>query len=112
MSSEMASVRRNYGVPVKRGARVVYRGYSEPIAGRIISSTGSHLYLRRDDNGKRFGPLHPTSRMDYGDGRDYGAECDARIELWNEYLNHRMDKPEYLERLRALPKVFREEGCS
>lgn len=108
----MASVRRNYGVPIRRGARVTYRGYAQPIAGRIISCDGSHVWIRRDDTGERFGPLHPTSRMDYGDERDYGAECDARIDLWNEWLNRRIDKAEYLARLLALPKVFRAEGCS
>lgn len=111
MSGEMASVRRNYGVPARRGTRVIYRGYGEPVAGHLISSTGSHLYMRTDA-GARFGPLHPTSRMDYGDERDYSAECDAHIDLWNEYLNHRIDRPEYIERLRALPQIHRAEGCS
>jgi hypothetical protein len=90
MSGQMESVRRNYGVPARRGQRVVYRGYPQPIAGAILSSTGSHLWIRRDDNGRRFGPLHPTWRMDYGTGRDYGAECDAIIRLRNEWLNGRM----------------------
>jgi hypothetical protein len=79
----MAMVRRYYGVPARRGAEVIYRGLQFPVVGRIISSDGSHLYLRIE-NGGRFGPLHPTWEMDYGDGRDYGAEMDARIRARNE----------------------------
>lgn len=86
MSGEMASIRRCYGVPAYRGREVVFSGLKHPIAARIISSTGSHLYLR-DANGRRVGPLHPTWAMDYGDGRDYGAEMDARIAEWNRRVN-------------------------
>ena len=84
----MAAVRRFYGVPARRGTRVTYRGYENPLPGRIISSTGSHLYLCLDD-GRRFGPCHPTWQMDYGDGRDYSAEMDARIEAFNKMLNRK-----------------------
>lgn len=82
---QMASVRRFYGVPAYRGARVTFRGYGLPLHGTIISSTGSHLYMRLDvvaavgGRRSRFGPLHPTWKMDYGDGRDYGAETDERL---------------------------------
>ena len=106
MSGRMASVRRNYGVPAYRGAEILYTGYRRPITGRIISSTGSHLFIRRDDNGRRFGPLHPTWCIDYGDHRDYGRECDDRIEVWNEWLNRRIDRAEYFRRVRALPKRY------
>ena len=101
----MASVRRMYGVPARRGAEIVYSGYGFPIAGRIISCDGSHLYMRAND-GRRVGPLHPTWAIDYGDHRDYGRETNERIELWNEWLNHRIERPEYLDRLRALPKRY------
>ena len=91
MSGEMASVRRFYGVPAYRGREVVFSGFKFPIAARIISSTGSHLYLR-GANGQRIGPCHPTWAMDYGDGRDYGAETDARIKAWNERVNASGDR--------------------
>jgi hypothetical protein len=78
----MASVRRFYGVPAYRGCPVKYRG--TPMT--VMSSTGSHLYLR-DQNGQRIGPCHPTWQMDYGDGRDYGAETNARIAAFNARLN-------------------------
>lgn len=82
----MASVRRFYGVPAYRGREVVFSGLEFPITARIVSSTGSHLYLR-DDNGRRIGPCHPTWAMDYGDGRDYGAEMDVRIAAFNSRVN-------------------------
>ena len=105
--SRMASVREFYGVPARRGARVTYRGYPEPVRGRIISSTGSHLYIRRDDNGRRFGPLHPTCAMDYGDGRDYGAEMDAIVAIRNDWLNHRITAEQFRERCAAVRGVNR-----
>lgn len=74
-SGRMATVRRCYGVPAYRGRAVQFRG----IAHIILSSTGSHLWLRCLRSGVRVGPCHPTWEMDYGDGRDYGAEHDARI---------------------------------
>lgn len=50
----MASLRRYYGVPARRG--------------RIISAREHKLWIRTDD-GRRFGPLHPTWEIDYGDAR-------------------------------------------
>ncbi len=104
----MASVRRNYGVPAFRGAIVTYHGRPfRPITGRIISCDGNYLYLRDEATGRRIGPFHPTSEMDYGDGRDYSAEGDARIDVWNDRLNGRITHEEYVERLARLPIVLR-----
>lgn len=86
MPGQMASVRRFYGVPAYRGTEVVFSGLGQPIHAQIISSDGAHLYLR-SLAGQRIGPCHPTWEMDYGDGRDYGAETDARIAAWNERVN-------------------------
>lgn len=86
MAGEMASVRRAYGVPAYRGREVLFTGLKHPVIGRIISSTGSHLYLR-DGNGRRIGPCHPTWAMDYRDGRDYAAEHDARLSAWTALVN-------------------------
>jgi len=63
----MESVRAAYDVPAYRGRRITYLGMGGPLSGHIISSTGSHLYMRTDD-GRRFGPLHPCWRIDYHDG--------------------------------------------
>ena len=87
MSGQMESVRRFYGVPAYRGREVTFNGYETPMRGRIISSTGSHLYLRLENGKRRFGPLHPTWQMDYGDGRDYTAETNARINAFNRAIN-------------------------
>jgi hypothetical protein len=94
----MASVRRNYGVPAYRGRGVVFSGLKFPIRATVISSTGSHLYLRASD-GRRIGPCHPTWAMDYGDGRDYGAETNAQSRAFNEWLNGRIDRAEYCLRV-------------
>lgn len=76
-TGRMEAVRRFYGVPAYRHRIVRFRG--EPH--KVLSSTGSHLYLR-NQAGTRVGPCHPTWEMDYGDGRDYGDEMDARIGQW------------------------------
>lgn len=99
--SGFASVRSQYGVPAHYGTRVTYRGYPEPISGVLISCTGAHLYLRRDDDGKRFGPIHPCE-VDYGDSRDYTAECNAIIEIRNDWLNMRITTDEYNRRVKAV----------
>jgi hypothetical protein len=63
----MEQVRAMYAVPAYRGREVTWSGGKFPIAARIVSSTGSHLYLR-DANGRRIGPCHPTWAIDYQDG--------------------------------------------
>lgn len=57
-------VRAYYGVPAKRGARVVADG--KP--GRITSGDGAHIRVRLDGE-KHSRPWHPTWRLDYLDGR-------------------------------------------
>lgn len=64
----MESVRCNYDVPAARGREIIWLGGKFPVAARIVSSTGSHLYLR-DANGRRIGPCHPCWKIDYQDGR-------------------------------------------
>jgi hypothetical protein len=65
----MASVRAAYDVPAYRGRDVVLHLYGAPSRARILSSTGSHLYVRLARNHRRVGPLHPCWRIDYLDGR-------------------------------------------
>lgn len=76
----MESVRVNYDVPAYRGREVIYRGLKHPMACRIISSTGSHLYLR-DANGRRVGPCHPTWAIDYRDGRGDRSDQPTPMDL-------------------------------
>ena len=65
----MESIRANYDVPAYRGREVLWLGDGEPARAFILSSTGSHLYLRDTTNGRRIGPCHPCWRIDYRDGR-------------------------------------------
>jgi hypothetical protein len=60
----MESLRRYYGVPAKRGQRVLFTGLKHPVAGVIISAQAHKLWIRTDD-GRRFGPLHPTWEIEY-----------------------------------------------
>lgn len=60
-----AYVRRYYGVPAKRGMRVMADG--KP--GKIVSFPGQYIGVRLDGE-TRVGHWHPTWRVDYlgGDG--------------------------------------------
>jgi hypothetical protein len=61
---EMESLRRYYGVPAYRGRRIIFTGLKHPVAGRIISARDHKLYICTDE-GRRFGPLHPTWEIEY-----------------------------------------------
>lgn len=100
-SEPWARVRRQYGVPARRGVRVTYRGYPEPSTGRLTYCNGQYVWMRTDD-GKKVGPLHPTSAMDYGDGRDYTAECNKIIGVHNDWLNERITTDECRELVAAI----------
>lgn len=60
MSAE--SIRRYYGVPAKRGMRVVADGKPGQIVG--FASTSMHLRIRLDGE-KHVGNWHPTWRIEY-----------------------------------------------
>jgi hypothetical protein len=60
----MESLRRYYGVPAYRGRRIIFTGLKHPVAGRIISARDHKLYICTDE-GRRFGPLHPTWEIEY-----------------------------------------------
>jgi hypothetical protein len=62
------SVERCYDVPAYYGRRVTLHIYGAPLRGKLISCTGSHLFMRTD-GGQRIGPLHPCWKIDYHDGR-------------------------------------------
>jgi hypothetical protein len=64
MSGGMESLRRYYGVPAKRGARVAYtwRGVRE---GFILSARDHKLWIRFDDSERREGPFHQTWEIEY-----------------------------------------------
>jgi len=59
-------VRKNYGVPAKRGGRVEYTGGGKPELGTIRSASGSHLMIQLDGV-KHTAPFHPTWKLRYFD---------------------------------------------
>lgn len=60
----MQSIRDRYGVPAKRGARIIYDGGDHAtITGS--SRTAEHLMVRFDDDPGRTYPIHPTWRVEY-----------------------------------------------
>lgn len=86
--------REHYGVPARRGVRVTVDGRS----GTIVGARDSHLRVRFDEplspsaaSGRRsrIFSCHPTWLVDYGDGRDYGAEHDERVEAFVAALSRR-----------------------
>lgn len=77
----MEYVRNRYGVPAKRGARVVADG--KP--GTIVAARGGHLRIRLDGE-RHTGSWHPLWKMDYGDGVDHGGIYDGRVEAFNRAI--------------------------
>lgn len=63
-STSFGYVRAYYGVPAKRGARVLYAGRP----GVITRGAGAHIRIRLDGE-KHSRPYHPTWRIDYLDGK-------------------------------------------
>lgn len=68
----MQSIRDRYGVPAKRGQRVVVDG--RPATITSASRTAEHLMVRLDDGPRRPQPIHPTWRVEYLTGTPGGAE--------------------------------------
>lgn len=61
----MESIRRNYGVPAKRGGRVEYTGgNSGPRLGTITSADGARLRIRLDGDDQAL-IYHPTWKLRY-----------------------------------------------
>lgn len=60
----MAYVRRTYGVPAKRGGRVLYTGCGEREFGTIRSASGGRLNIQLDGI-KHTMPFHPKWELAY-----------------------------------------------
>lgn len=60
----MQYIRDSYGVPARRGGRVVYTGGARTTTGTITSAAGARLRVRMDGD-KRSGIYHPTREMRY-----------------------------------------------
>jgi hypothetical protein len=64
MKGDMEYIRRVYGVPAKRGGRIVYGDVSEEVGGTITGARGSHIRIKLD--GSKFSHnFHPTWHIKY-----------------------------------------------
>jgi hypothetical protein len=59
-------IRKTYGVPAKRGARVEYSGGKSPLFGTITGSRSAYIRVRLDGD-KTSKPFHPTWEIRYLD---------------------------------------------
>jgi len=60
----MKYIRDYYGVPAKRGAKIIYTGNGERVEGRITGSINAHLRARLE--GVEYAViLHPTWKVEY-----------------------------------------------
>lgn len=60
----MDYIRKNYGVPAKRGGRVEYTGCGKAELGTITGADGAYLCIRLDGL-KQAGNFHPTWELRY-----------------------------------------------
>lgn len=64
MSEGMEYVRKRYGVPAKRGGRVVYTGAGLRELGTIRSASNGRLNIQLDGN-EFVMPFHPAWELEY-----------------------------------------------
>jgi hypothetical protein len=70
----MAWIRRHYGVPARRGGRVVYTGSGgREQMGVIRSARGQYVRILLDGQ-KHAGSFHPTWELRYLDGSGRGGD--------------------------------------
>lgn len=60
----MKYVRDRYGVPVRRGGRVIYTGEKHPLFGTIRSASGGRVNIELDHIRGAM-PFHPTWELQY-----------------------------------------------
>ena len=60
----MDYIRRTYGVPAKRGARVQFTDAVKAVQGTIVGSRGHYIRVRWDETGYTH-TMHPTWMMVY-----------------------------------------------
>jgi hypothetical protein len=65
----MDYIRRTYGVPAKRGARVAYTGSGKRQLGEITGADGAHLMIRLVGSQHSL-PYHPTWEIEYIDQQE------------------------------------------
>lgn len=69
--SGMAWIRKTYGVPAKRGMRVLYTGCGRHEYGTITSAQGGCLRVKLDGR-KHSDIFHPTWELTYGHRENEG----------------------------------------
>lgn len=71
------SIRRQYGVPVTEGVRVLYKHNNRE--GEIVGTQGSYLMIRLDgdDNAR---PYHPTWKLEFLSTPSLNIVCSTSIE--------------------------------
>jgi hypothetical protein len=67
MRGDAEYIRKTYGVPARRGMRVVYRGGKEALEGTIVGFRGAHLRIRLAGE-NAIHSYHPTWKIDYLEG--------------------------------------------
>jgi hypothetical protein len=60
----MQYIRKHYGVPAKRGGRIVFNYKGIPVFGTITGSVNASLRIKLDGD-KRSGIYHPTWELKY-----------------------------------------------
>ena len=61
----MQYIRRRYGVPAKRGAKVIYKDLISERRGVIVAARMGYLRIRFEGSEKSSGPYHPTWNIEY-----------------------------------------------
>ena len=72
----MDHIRRTYGVPAKRGARVQFTDAVKAVQGTIVGSRGQYIRVRWDETGF-IHTMHPTWMMVYIKTPNVGANLRA-----------------------------------
>lgn len=65
----MEYIRKTYGVPAKRGARIKFKAVGGGSTGTIVGSRGGHIRVRFDGRTTILS-LHPTWEVEYLGGGD------------------------------------------
>lgn len=60
----MKQIRDQYGVPARRGGRVIYNSAAGPRPGTITGASGPHIRIRLDGDAVSM-PFHPTWKLEY-----------------------------------------------
>lgn len=65
-TAQFEYINQNYGLKVCKGTIVEFLkpGSKDRMKGSVMSCNGHYIFIRGED-GKRYGPFHPTWEMEY-----------------------------------------------